>query len=62
MNERIIVYSRRSGANVFLMEVYSIHEALDLFKLEHGGTEYLKEHKDYAYVLLDGVEIKLFES
>lgn len=56
MNNRIWIYSKLHGINEFLFEtdfgIYGLSEIFD--KPE------LKKHKQFAYALISGIEIKLF--
>ncbi|EAD0738616.1 hypothetical protein DSO10_04680 [Listeria monocytogenes] len=56
MNDRIIFYSKKNGINQWLSisgaSLSGIEKVFDM--------EQFKEHKPFAYALIDGVEIKLF--
>ncbi|MFK4461613.1 hypothetical protein [Bacillus safensis] len=54
-NENIIVYSKKDGVNRFLPII--TNDLISLTKVI--GDQYPKE-KDFIYILVQGVEIKLF--
>lgn len=60
----IIVYSKKTGVNQYLFEENSLHNCLRMFEVDEGFpvSGILQEHKQYAYALVSGTEIKLFES
>lgn len=58
MNEHIWVYSKLNGASELLFTIdydADIHDFEQIF----NRKEY-KRHKQFAYALVDGIEIKLF--
>lgn len=58
MNKCIWVYSKLNGANELLFTIDNnadIHDFEQIF----NRKEY-KRHKQFAYVLVDGIEIKLY--
>ncbi|MGX7195480.1 hypothetical protein [Enterococcus olivae] len=54
----IIIYSKKDGVNQ-LLPIFgnSLEGSLKIFEMDR-----FKEHKLFAYALIDGVEIKLFSS
>lgn len=55
MSKDLIIYSKREGVNKLLPI-----QSNDLLNLSKFIEEVKPEEKDFAYVLVDGVEIKLF--
>lgn len=62
-----VIYSKKNGINQYLFIADSILDAIQTFSIERKKLDYvdlghIKEHKSFAYALMDGVEIKLFQS
>lgn len=53
--KEIIVYRKNNNKNIYLFECNSIEVAIRSFDLED-----FKTHKQNAYALVDGIELKLF--
>lgn len=54
--KKIWIYSKKSGVNEFLFETDFGIEGLE----EFFRDERFKKHRQFAYALVDGKEIKLF--
>ena len=56
MNKDIIIFSKKSGVNE-LLPIYgkSLKGLETVFEIDR-----FKEHKQFAYALIDGIEIKFF--
>lgn len=58
MRNSIWVYSKINGVNELLFEIDANSDVNDIGKML--DQEQFKKHKQFAYALVDGIEIKLF--
>lgn len=58
MGNGIWIYSKINGVNELLFEIDANSDVNDIGKML--DQEQFKKHKQFAYALVDGIEIKLF--